>query len=68
VVSHLSALHRALARIGTTLDETTTCEELTRQAARQTGGTAAGRLQHYVVDWPARPASVLNVRARSAGS
>ncbi|MFH8498926.1 PP2C family protein-serine/threonine phosphatase [Streptomyces coeruleorubidus] len=40
-MSHLSALHRAVARIGTTLDEATTCEELTTESARQIGGTAA---------------------------
>ncbi|MER6418483.1 GAF domain-containing SpoIIE family protein phosphatase [Streptomyces sp. NPDC001137] len=39
--SQLAALRTAAARIGTTLDEGTTCGELTREAARQTGGTAA---------------------------
>ncbi|MFF4798875.1 GAF domain-containing protein [Streptomyces sp. NPDC001351] len=39
--SQLSALRTAAARIGTTLDEDTTCGELTREAARQAGGTAA---------------------------
>ncbi|MEV6940819.1 SpoIIE family protein phosphatase [Streptomyces sp. NPDC051172] len=39
--SQLAALRTAAARIGTTLDEDTTCGELTREAARQAGGTAA---------------------------
>ncbi|MGW7824181.1 PP2C family protein-serine/threonine phosphatase [Streptomyces puniciscabiei] len=37
----LSVLREALAGIGTTLDEGTTCAELTRLAVRLTGGTAA---------------------------
>lgn len=41
VSSQLAALRTAAARIGTTLDEDTTCGELTREAARQAGGTAA---------------------------
>ncbi|MEU9393849.1 GAF domain-containing SpoIIE family protein phosphatase [Streptomyces sp. NPDC048324] len=41
VVSRLAALRTATARIGTTLDEVTTWEELTREAALQTRGTAA---------------------------
>ncbi|WP_234439813.1 PP2C family protein-serine/threonine phosphatase [Streptomyces bicolor] len=39
--SRLSELRAATARIGTTLDENATCAELTREAARQVGGTAA---------------------------
>ncbi|WP_437064392.1 PP2C family protein-serine/threonine phosphatase [Streptomyces sp. enrichment culture] len=39
--SQLAALRTAAARVGTTLDEDTTCGELTREAARQAGGTAA---------------------------
>ncbi|WP_128430224.1 PP2C family protein-serine/threonine phosphatase [Streptomyces cyaneus] len=41
VPSRLTALREAAARIGTTLDEGTTCAELTREAAGQVGGTAA---------------------------
>ncbi|MFE6175012.1 PP2C family protein-serine/threonine phosphatase [Streptomyces sp. NPDC056464] len=41
VPSRLAALRTALARIGTTLDENATCVELTREAVRQVGGTAA---------------------------
>ncbi|MGC9535987.1 PP2C family protein-serine/threonine phosphatase [Streptomyces sp. UG1] len=37
----LAALRAALARIGTTLTESATCAELTREAVRQMGGTAA---------------------------
>jgi hypothetical protein len=37
----LSVLREALAGIGTTLDEGTTCAELTRLAVRLAGGTAA---------------------------
>ncbi|MFC7846581.1 PP2C family protein-serine/threonine phosphatase [Streptomyces sp. NPDC057382] len=40
-MSRLSALRRASARIGTTLDEATTYGELTREAALQMDGTAA---------------------------
>lgn len=39
--SRLTVLRAAAARIGTTLDENTTCAELTREAVRQVGGTAA---------------------------
>ncbi|MFI6007817.1 PP2C family protein-serine/threonine phosphatase [Streptomyces sp. NPDC051243] len=39
--SRLSELRAATARIGTTLDENVTCAELTREAVRQVGGTAA---------------------------
>ncbi|GHH11211.1 PP2C family protein-serine/threonine phosphatase [Streptomyces lanatus] len=39
--SRLTALRAALVRIGTTLDEAATCAELTREAVRQLGGTAA---------------------------
>lgn len=39
--SRLTALRAAMARIGTTLDENATCAELTREAVRQVGGTAA---------------------------
>jgi hypothetical protein len=41
VPSRLAALRTVLARIGTTLDENATCAELTREAVRQVGGTAA---------------------------
>ncbi|MFJ8531828.1 PP2C family protein-serine/threonine phosphatase [Streptomyces sp. NPDC093591] len=41
VPSRLTVLREAAARIGTTLDESTTCAELTREAAGQVGGTAA---------------------------
>ncbi|WCH96197.1 SpoIIE family protein phosphatase [Streptomyces moderatus] len=41
VPTRLAALRTALARIGTTLDEGRTCAELTREAVRQVGGTAA---------------------------
>ncbi|MCF1594467.1 PP2C family protein-serine/threonine phosphatase [Streptomyces muensis] len=41
VSSRPAAVRTALARIGTTLDEHATCAELTREAAGQTGGTAA---------------------------
>ncbi|WP_250081185.1 GAF domain-containing SpoIIE family protein phosphatase [Streptomyces sp. AS02] len=37
----LTALRASAARIGTTLDENATCAELTREAVRQVGGTAA---------------------------
>ncbi|MFF6953015.1 PP2C family protein-serine/threonine phosphatase [Streptomyces iakyrus] len=40
-MSRLVALRTAMARIGTTLNEAATCGELTREAARQMGGTAA---------------------------
>ncbi|MDO0917034.1 SpoIIE family protein phosphatase [Streptomyces sp. DT2A-34] len=39
--SRLTALRESAARIGTTLDEGTTCAELTREAVGQVGGTAA---------------------------
>ncbi|MFI2206306.1 PP2C family protein-serine/threonine phosphatase [Streptomyces sp. NPDC020192] len=39
--ARLAALRDALAGIGTTLDESTTCAELTRAAVRLAGGTAA---------------------------
>ncbi|MER6072239.1 GAF domain-containing SpoIIE family protein phosphatase [Streptomyces sp. NPDC001817] len=39
--TRLGALREALAGIGTTLDEGTTCTELTRLAVRLAGGTAA---------------------------
>ncbi|MEV6166645.1 GAF domain-containing SpoIIE family protein phosphatase [Streptomyces sp. NPDC051954] len=39
--SPLGALRSAAARIGTTLDEGTTCEELTREIAGQVGAAAA---------------------------
>ncbi|WP_227025807.1 PP2C family protein-serine/threonine phosphatase [Streptomyces fodineus] len=39
--ARLSVLREALAGIGTTLDEATTCAELTRIAVRMVGGTAA---------------------------
>ncbi|SDM40718.1 GAF domain-containing protein [Streptomyces sp. cf386] len=39
--SRLTALRATVARIGTTLDENATCAELTREAVRQVGGTAA---------------------------
>lgn len=41
VSERLTALRSAAAGIGTTLDEDTTCAELTRAAARHAGGTAA---------------------------
>lgn len=41
VPTRLAALRSALARIGTTLDEGKTCAELTGEALRQVGGTAA---------------------------
>jgi serine phosphatase RsbU (regulator of sigma subunit) len=41
VSSQLAELRTAAARVGTTLDEHTTSGELTREAARQAGGTAA---------------------------
>ncbi|MFF7163515.1 PP2C family protein-serine/threonine phosphatase [Streptomyces sp. NPDC008086] len=41
MASRPTAMGTALARIGTTLDEDTTCAELTREAAGRTGGTAA---------------------------
>ncbi|MGV9249317.1 PP2C family protein-serine/threonine phosphatase [Streptomyces sp. NPDC003710] len=41
VPSRLSALRSAAARIGTTLDEDTTCAELVREVAGQVGGAAA---------------------------
>ncbi|ROP55446.1 serine phosphatase RsbU (regulator of sigma subunit) [Streptomyces sp. PanSC9] len=39
--SRLAALRAAASRIGTTLDEDTTCAELTREVAGQVGGAAA---------------------------
>ena len=41
VLSRLVALRGAMARVGTTLDEATTCGELTLEAVRQMGGAAA---------------------------
>ncbi|MFC9925958.1 PP2C family protein-serine/threonine phosphatase [Streptomyces sp. NPDC127190] len=41
-----ATLRTALAAIGTTLDEATTCTELTRAAVRLTGGAAAVLLRH----------------------
>ncbi|WP_308122003.1 SpoIIE family protein phosphatase [Streptomyces sp. TRM70350] len=41
VSSRLTVLRSAVAGIGTTLDEKTTCAELTKAAAEHTGGTAA---------------------------
>ncbi|GAA3027788.1 hypothetical protein GCM10010448_07340 [Streptomyces glomeratus] len=41
VPSRLSALRSTAARIGTTLDEDTTCAELVREVAGQVGGAAA---------------------------
>lgn len=40
-VARMSVLRAVLAGIGTTLDEATTCAELTRAAVRLAGGTAA---------------------------